>query len=315
MNSNRLLIVGVTTRSSGIGGVSIHTERLVENLNRKGIPFDFIDYRNESIVNLIVHILRHKVIHIHPSNPLFRLFLVCFSKIFRKIVVFTVHGNLGRFSRVKNYIDRLAVCWCDVPILINKDSYEKAIRWNVNSKLISAYIPPVDDGYIPQYVSEKLDSARLDNKKIVCTNASARTFTSDGCEIYGIDFLINYFSLRSEYYLCISDPSGQYYALYKNRGFKNVLFIIEQHSFYAVMKQSDLMIRATATDGDSLSIREGIDLKIKVIATDCVSRPEGVILFKYGDESSLEQSLNCEHISKNIGKKSVVEQLIHWYRF
>lgn len=311
--SNKLLIVGVTIESAGIGGVSIHLERLVDCLRRKEETFDFIDYKKASLFKLIVQILKHKVIHIHPSNPLFRLFLVSFSKVFGKKVIFTVHGDLGRFSRVKNYMDQLAIKWCDFPVLINKGSFDKAIGWNKRSQLISAYIPPVADGYIPEYVSELLAAARTDNKKIVCTNASARTFTSDGYEIYGIDFLIDYFSLHHEYYLCISDPSSKYSQIYKDRKFDNILFISENHSFYAVMKLSDVMVRATATDGDSLSIREALDLQVQVLATDCVDRPDGVVLFKYGDVRSFEEALLRPRILKDVEPGQVVDQLISLY--
>ena len=140
-----------------------------------------------------------------------------------------------------------------------------------------------------------------------------RSYTNDGEEIYGIDFLIDYFKEKENYFLCVSDPSSQYAMHFSGQAFKNVLFITEPHSFYAVMKHSDVMVRGTATDGDSLSIREGLDLDIKVIATDCVDRPDGVVLFKYKDSSSFESALNASAERIERKKENVVEELILLY--
>lgn len=310
---NKLLIIGVTIDSAGIGGVSIHLERLFEHLRIKGYSFGFCDYKKESVYKIVKQILQHKVIHIHPSNPFLRLFFLCISKILGKKVLFTVHGNLGRFSTIKNYIDRLAIQWSDIPIVINQNSYDKAIQWNNKVRLISAYIPPISNGYISGEVIEIIKKAKLENKIVVSTNASMRSYTNDGREIYGIDFLIDYFNSRDNYLLCVSDPSSQYTSFYREKNIKNVLFITEKHSFYHVMKLSDVMVRATATDGDSLSIREGLDLNIKVIATDAVSRPEGVMLFKYGDVSSFEKVLQCPFTPFESSKENVVDELIILY--
>lgn len=308
-----LLIVGATTSSAGIGGVSIHVERLLHWLTANQVAFDFCDYKKEPLWHVIKQVLMHKVVHIHPSNPLFRVLLVSISKLFGKKVVFTVHGNLGRHSRVKNYMDKLAVRWSDIPVLINKGSYDTAVDWNRQSRLISAYIPPAEDGYIPEYVLERIQEARDEDKIIVSTNASVRSFTNSGEEIYGIDFLIDYFKGRDNYFLCISDPSSQYAAFYAGRDFENVLFITESHSFYALMRHSDVMVRATATDGDSLSIREGLDLNIKVIATDRVDRPDGVVLFKYRDSLSFESALSSSSLRVDSSNDNTIEELIRLY--
>lgn len=308
-----LLIIGTTTESAGIGGVSIHVERLLHYLQTEHVDFDFCDYKRESVWKIIKEIWKHKVIHIHPSNPIFRLFLVCVSVMSFRKVIFTVHGDLGRFTRIKNLFDNLAVRLCTIPIVINQDSYEKAIRMNSKTKSLSAYIPPYTKGDIPKEVSLTIEKARAENKIIVSTNASVRSFTVNGEEVYGIDFLIDYFKSRDNYFFCVSDPSAQYFSVYQNTNLKNVCFITEKHSFYALMSISDTMIRATATDGDSLSIREGLDLGIKVIATDCVSRPKGVILFRFADIASLDSALLNYTISERGPKENVVEELINIY--
>lgn len=313
MGETKLLIVGAVTSSAGIGGVSIHVERLLYWLQKNNFPFNFCDYKQDGLFKVVKKIIKHKVVHIHPSNPILRLFFVIVSKILGKKVIFTVHGDLGRFSRSKNIMDMISIRLCDIPIVINHGSYDQAIMWNNNTRLLSAYIPPFSDGYLPDYAINCIKLAKSDDKTIICTNASARSYTNDGKEIYGIDFLVDYFSNHPEYFLCISDPSSQYTALFKDKNISNILFINEHHSFYAIMKMSDIMIRATATDGDSLSVREGLNLGIKVIATDCVSRPNGVILFKYEDVSTLECALNTTAVTRSVDGSHVIRDLITIY--
>ena len=298
--SSDILIVGTVPASAGIGGVTIHVDRLLHWLSIKGQSVDFCDYKVVSVLEVCRQIAKHKVVHIHPSNPMFRLFLVMFAKILGKKIIFTVHGDLGRFSFLKNHFDRLAVEWSDVPIVINDGSYQKARLWNASTRLMSAYISPYADGSIPKYVHDKIKEERGSGNTIVSTNASVRAYTVDGHEIYGIDFIIDYFSSRNDACLFVSDPSSQYSSSYSGRNLRNVVFITEDHSFFALLKHSDIMVRATATDGDSLSVKEALDLNVKVIATDCVDRPKGVVLFKYNDSLSFDKALHaqCELISR-----------------
>lgn len=310
---NKILIIGTLPNVSGIGGVTIHIDRLLQNLTNKQVAYDFCDYKEQSLVKVVRAIIKHKVVHIHPSNPLFRVLLVSISKILGKKVIFTIHGNLGRHSRVKNWLDKLSVKMSDIPILINLDSYTKAHKWNSASVLLSAFIPPIDDECIQESIKKQVELIKSQCEIVVVTNASVMSFADDGKEIYGIDFLIKYFEDKPQYALVVSDPSGQYTSKYSSILLPNVLFISDTHSFYALMKNADIMIRATSTDGDSLSVKEALHLGIKVLATDCVSRPNGVILFKYCDSKSLDFALSQSVVEPDIEDEIVVDKLIEIY--
>ena len=222
------------------------------------------------------------------SNPVVRLSYTVLAKILNKKVIFTFHGDFGRFGRFRNLMDRITIRLCDIPITINKKSYEKSYTINKNSKLLSAFLPPLNDGEIPLWVVSQVQRFQRSKKKVFSTNASTLAYTHDGKEIYGIEFLINFFKKRKDDILVISDPSGMYEK--KHHG-ENLFFITSSHSTYALYRYVNGNIRATATDGDSLSVRESLSLGIPTIATDCVDRPEGTILFKYNNEESLKQAL------------------------
>ena len=76
-------------------------------------------------------------------------------------------------------------------------------------------------------------------------------------------------------------------------------------SFITLIINTDIVLRPTNTDGDALTVREGLFLGKPVIASDVVIRPVGTKLFKTRDADSLAQA-----IAETIGKdeKSPVEE-------
>jgi len=53
------------------------------------------------------------------------------------------------------------------------------------------------------------------------------------------------------------------------------------------MDSCDIYIRSTLSDGDSVAVREAIQLGKKVFATDVVSRPDACYLFSARDPDTL----------------------------
>lgn len=310
-----VLIVGTVPETAGIGGVTIHIDRLIKWLHKKDYPVELCDYKKESFASQFKKILSHKVIHIHASNPYLRIMYVSVCALLLKKTIFTVHGDLGRFSTFKNLLDKIAVKLSTVPIVINRKSYDKAIKWNKLTQLLSAFIPPYELGYIPKQTAQQIDKAKKKGCLIYATNASQRSFDKFGNEIYGIDFLISYFQKIPNATLVISDPSQDYKRIYADREFENVIFINEPHSFYAVITKSDYVLRATSTDGDSLSVKEALYAQKKVIATDYVDRPDGTILFKYNDEDSFAAALCIADQQMNTTlSENTVDSIINLYK-
>lgn len=281
---SELLIIGTLPKTAGVGGVTIHIERLMKCLEKDSLKVDLCDYKVVSFVEQIAQIRQHAIIHIHASHPVLRLFYVLICTILLKKSILTIHGNVGRFSRWKNILDKIAIIFCTIPITINKNSYERAKMWNKDCMLMSAFIPPMESEDIPSWVKSWIFNRRANAHEIFCTNASAMSFTNNGEEIYGINFLCEFFQKNQQYSLVVSDPSGSYKEMFP--AMSNILFVTGVHSFYEIIKLSDVMIRGTATDGDSLSVKEALYLKKRVIATNRVLRPDGVILYSYNDVCS-----------------------------
>jgi glycosyltransferase involved in cell wall biosynthesis len=67
---------------------------------------------------------------------------------------------------------------------------------------------------------------------------------------------------------------------------------LEHGECLSVMKRSDLFVRPTYTDGDSVSVREAVELRVPVVASNVGHRPAGVLLFQPGDVEDL--AAKCE---------------------
>jgi glycogen(starch) synthase len=66
---------------------------------------------------------------------------------------------------------------------------------------------------------------------------------------------------------------------------------VEHEVTVSVIASSDLMLRTTVYDGDSISVREALHLGTPVIATDNGMRPEGVELIPSPEIKSLHQAI------------------------
>ena len=75
----------------------------------------------------------------------------------------------------------------------------------------------------------------------------------------------------------------------RRRGVEKQIFICDEplRDASRLWLASDLYLRATTTDGDSLSVREAISSGVPVIASDAALRPEGTLLFRKRDYQSL----------------------------
>ncbi|MEP6466393.1 MAG: glycosyltransferase [Parafilimonas sp.] len=277
--SPKLLILG--TLPLPIGGVSIHVERLLDHLNSAGYPYSFFDIKRDSISKAVTLFFKFKWLHLHTSSVYLRFAIALAGKIFRKKIIITIHGNLGRFNTYKNILDNLSIKLCSVPIVINLQSLKKGIQLNKNTVLISAFIPPFQNEFLEEKISEKIFKLRETYEVIFCTNAHNLSYDKKGNEIYQISLLIKIFKELKHRALVIADPSGAYKNYINNIQEKltgNIYFISKAHNFWEVIKLSDVFLRTTTTDGDSLSVKEALYLQKNVIATNVIDRPEGVIL-------------------------------------
>lgn len=316
---NNILIIGSLPRNAGIGGVSIHVMRLIDYLRERNANIKFIDYKTVSIFKLIREIIANRIIHINASNPYAIFVMSLIGKISNSKVILTIHGNYGRFGAFKNWLEKISVKIVDVPILLNKQSYIKCRSLNHNSRLISAFIPPVKNEKLDKKTETLLNDLKTRGAIICSTNAYNLSYDKYRQDIYGVDFLIKEFrnAFFNNYILIISDPSGNYKKKYSTIP-QNVYFFDYPHNYFELLKEIDIFIRYTTTDGDSLSVKEAMYLGKPVVCTDVVDRPDGVIKCKLYDEESFRRCLEeaADRTSKSTygNIKNGAEEILEIYK-
>lgn len=292
MNSKRLLVIsGYISVRQHTGGVGMHVHRLIELLIKPKVSnWVLCDYKKESWWSQIKKIYATNVVHIHASNPYLRLGYALLSRILRKTSILTIHGQVGRYGKFKNFIDRIVFRTISYPVAINRDSYNKIRSLNKSALYIPAFIPPItQEEVLPEDVKNRC-LALKGNGLLFVTNASRKSYDSHGHEIYGITFLVDYFRHRSEYALIVLDPQREYQDL-NCREYANILVLGGSYSFCALTRLADFVVRNTSMDGDSFSVKEALLLHKKTLVSDAVDRPDGVFLFRYNDEASFEAAI------------------------
>lgn len=277
------MILQISKLPPPIGGVTIHVKRLVQRLQgEKEFDVDVLDYsRVKNPLTIIRKIVCARLIHIHLSNKKFRFCLVLILRLLFKKVIVTFHGKYD----FENYYDRTVLKTSCYSVVLNKFTYENATKFNSKVKLIGAFIPPIEKDIfnLNNETLRNIENLRKNNYEFVfCTNASSYVLDSKEKEIYMGTELVEFFGSNLNYALIFSDPSGSYTEYFENENMKlpsNIYIINTPHDFINVIKLSDILIRATTMDGDSLSIKEALYYHKPVLATDVVDRYNSVILF------------------------------------
>ena len=89
--------------------------------------------------------------------------------------------------------------------------------------------------------------------------------------------------------------------LVANRQLTDAIYLagdLDHQMCLALMGRSDVFVRPTFRDGDSISVREAVSLGVPVIASNVGTRPEGVVVFKAGDVDGLVSAIERVFLSR-----------------
>ena len=309
-----LLIIGPI--SPPAGGISIHIERL-GHLLKNDFFIDIIDESKEkkkgsfnlrscNIIEYIKKILKSDVVFIHSGNIILKKSHLIISKLFLKKTILTFHGfSHRRKHEISNRIDNYFYSLSNKLIFVNKD-IEIKNKIAKNKYIIQhAFIPPIKDELVklPSIIDDRIIIAKINNEIIICANAS-KLIKFNNEDLYGLDMCITVTErlLRKNIKICFvfvvcslehgAELFHQYQKLITDLEIdKNFLLINIDLPFYKLIQKSNIVVRPTNTDGDSLTIREALFLNKKVLASDVTNRPDNTILFKNRDTDDFEEKL------------------------
>jgi glycosyltransferase involved in cell wall biosynthesis len=180
-------------------------------------------------------------------------------------------------------------------ICVNSEIAEAALNYNTRKKrfvVIPAFVTvgSTNQSHIPEIAKNFIQ----DHSPLVCSTV---LFSSE----YGIELLLDAFNrIRKRYPKSglVIIGGGKITERYKylekeclSNGSLLVLNQISHQSCVDIISSSDLFVRASFADGDSISIREALSSFVTVLASDAAPRPEGTVLFARGNLQDLLEKL------------------------
>ncbi len=307
------------------GGVSIHIERLAALLEEDGVDVCIIDespifkqaifnMRSLNVFRYVKSFIGADVIHIHSSVDALRIANILTALVLKKRVVVTLHSWRQKRTivrRIHNFLFR----WTNTILCVNSE-ISRSIH-ATNKIVRPAFIPPNMDleNELSREIQTWLDEQKRRGRTLLASNAyQLNRYKSE--DIYGADIcieaarnLIDVEKLNLSFVFAVASKgaNNNAFEVYRNTikdyGLEDRFLLVHKPdlSFVKLIERADIIIRATNTDGDALSVREALHLKRPVIASDVVERPGGVVLFKNRDVHDLTETI----------KKLINDQLTH----
>lgn len=328
LNKKKLLIIGPFPPP--YGGVSIHIKRLIDLLKTdfEIMKMDESHHKKINVFNLrTINFLKYfhmviktNIIHIHSGHYLLRLLHFCTSKIFGKKLIITIHAYEERDkSSIEKYVDRFIFRNTSQVIFVSKEISQKfALK---DSFIKNAFLPPnlIEEEQLPGNLSNWIRSKKDQGYYICCANAS-RLDLCNNEDLYGLDLCIEAAKMCREdniklaFVFVVSDISGilnvNYYEnLIQQYDLANLFFLHKSTlSFIRLVERADIILRPTNTDGDAITVREGLFLEKKVIASDVTKRPAGTYVFKNRDVISLMCVIR--KVNKELKNNGIIESTL-----
>lgn len=302
------------------GGVSIHLSRLMEQLNDHGRDALLIDLsackKSVSRVKtlpwwralLFLFFTTRSIVHGH--NYSIRNLFFYWTLHFRHRVILSFHNERHvdvLFARRTSFSGKIILCILrkiDGVVVDNKRSLDVARQClgpSFNLRLIPEFIAP---RAVPDVEDPQIVEMRKRYSFLLASNAFMISFYN-GEDLYGLDILIDTISRlwhddRLDVGMVVLLPTignETYYQQLCDR--LRCQQIADRFCFIreplkeasSLWKISDLVVRATNTDGNSLTVWEALGQGTPVIASDCVERPNECVLFRTRDVEDLRRAI------------------------
>ena len=306
MNRNRILIVSPFPPL--LGGVSVSSERLYNNLKEDGYDvekYNIIKFGHNPLMKILVFLWipfyiffrkRYDIIHFHIPSKARKIYVAFLKPLYKGAkIVFTLHGD------VTNLIGDKKTLWAlgkaDKIICVQKgDTAKLPTQLMVKSKDIPAFIMPknVTESDIPQDV---LAFVKDQSAPLILFYGSIR-LKQPLYDLYGIETtldLCDYLESQKISYRMLllitynSNDAGE--AKFMENVIRRLdnrehIMLVKTPNFplIPIYQYSQVYIRPTKTDGDSLAVREAIQMSCTTIASKSAVRPKEVITYSNNDE-------------------------------
>lgn len=287
------------------GGISVHVQRVLQYLSENQYVFfnssktrfegDVSFYGKIKFIKVWIFLfMRFKLIHAHTTDPFLRILLGIIGQ-FRKNIYLHVQGAsltdyMNKTGIIAFFLRKLVrnfhIIASNSCIAVEIQKYHP-----LSICELDAFLPPKFDLSVFHSVINKYRNFFCPNRFVVSITGWFNNYLGE--DLYGFDIAIKVIER-------INKEGNEVYMAVSVNGIKNtklfnsfidyiqehdlqehVLLIREElKEIWPIFMASQLFIRPTNTDGSAVSIKEALWFNTPVIASDCVPRPKGVILFK-----------------------------------
>ncbi|MBR5087624.1 MAG: glycosyltransferase family 4 protein [Muribaculaceae bacterium] len=343
-NKRKYKILLISPLLPGIGGISISVEKMRKRLVMDGhevstINLRFKDKKYNNKLFLFVRFAlipfmvlfksRYDLIHCHATGGYRKYYLSFFKFLYKNAsLIFTIHGDVSYMLDDNKSL--YALNNADGVICVQKGDSNK-LRPYLRHSVILSDIPAffacsIDDtDTIPPKIQSFI-SLNSDPLIVVCGKIA---ISSTFYDLYGmLDAAILFSRLRNKgiaakmLMIVIGDASKKEQIVLVDKikdevgEDKNFMMSESVKAMEPIFDNTQLYLRPTKTDGDSLSVREALMSGCQVLASDVSCRPSGTILYNSHSIDDMEQKaigiLNS-HIEKNHQVVDFYNNLIDFY--
>jgi glycosyltransferase involved in cell wall biosynthesis len=306
------------------GGVTVHLNRLIYKLADMQVPYTFFDAGGRRVIerNIVpakrslfglikfLFTVKEHIVQFNTNRVLAIMMALLILPLRRKGVVINLHSEapmrwyyktnpLCRFI-FRYFIRRSCHLMCASPP-IGRWFSQMGVSDN-NITVAPAFIIPPKAETSENNLSDEIKDFFRNHTPVIGTHGWFGNFIN-GIHVYSFDMIIELIQLvrrehpRAGFYTFIS---GDYDHAHRKEIFetrrklgleKDWLILEGISSAVALYVKSDIFVRPTITDGDSVSIKECLSVGTPVIASDAVQRAPGCVLFKNRDMKSLHQTV------------------------
>lgn len=338
-----MLIYG--TLPPPIGGVTIHTLRLISLLEEHNFDYKFVDLRpknRRSKLNYWKYFLailnnfnlKHNYLIHYQLNNIFELFLiVIISKLCNNKIITTIHSfrpELFNFLEkiLFNLIKLSEIKFIAPTKTIKKSLVENGVE-NQKIEILDTFLPPSEKEIYKKLPDEIINYVK-NRDNIVVANAYKLYKDNLNTDVYGLDMCIEACNAIPEINFIYCVPLIEDYNYFQNCIYRikkydieNRFMIINQNiSLVSLFKYTDLFVRPTSSDSFGISVAESISMGVPAIASDVCERAKGAITFKSRNTEEFINKIknvlknkNNNHYCLNKKKsKNYIQKYINLYK-
>ncbi len=289
-------------RSAGIRCHVLNTQRYAE----PGTEYISFDHAPGFLYNLVFYARTGWTIHVHTNGHNIKSWLVALTAgIAGKLGPgsrLTLHsGGLPRYlrgARYRRWVARTTCRFFSSIMCVNQEQRRTLESLGVLPALLD--VVPAFHGIEPRaaewVLSPKLEQWLGRHRPLV-------TATASGLPEYGVELLIEAVERLSAAHKGIGcliigtdDSDRVVRAQIESRKLRESVMLLGDRPHgecLHLISRSDVFVRPTLMDGDSVSVREALALGVPVVASDAAPRPDGTVVFQTGNAGDLAGKLTC----------------------